>query len=55
MATMRVMHVPDPGAPFELVEGEVPEPVPGEVRVRVQACGICHGDDLVKEGLLTGQ
>ncbi|MGH8024881.1 MAG: alcohol dehydrogenase catalytic domain-containing protein, partial [Limisphaerales bacterium] len=40
-----------PGGPFELVEREIPAPGPGQVRIRVQACGICHSDSLVKEGL----
>ena len=51
---MRVMQVSAPGAPFELVERDVPEPGPGEVRVRVQACGVCHSDSLAKEGHLPG-
>ena len=50
MATMKVAQVPRPGGPIELVEREVPQPGFGEVRVRVQACGICHSDTFTKEG-----
>ncbi len=51
---MRVMQVPEAGAPLEPVERDVPEPGPGEVRVRVQACGICHSDAMVKDGHFPG-
>ena len=54
MPTMRAVHVPSPGADFELVEREAPEPGRGEVRVRVDACGICHSDVFVKEGAFPG-
>ncbi len=47
---MRVMQISKPGAPFELVERPIPQPGPGEVRVKVQSCGVCHSDSLVKEG-----
>ncbi len=50
MATMRVMQVSSPGGDFELVEREIPEPKEEEVLIKVEACGICHGDALVKEG-----
>jgi len=50
MAKMRAVQVPRPGGPFELVERDRPEPGPGSVRIKVQACGICHSDSLVKEG-----
>ena len=50
MATMRVAQVPRAGAGFEIVEREIPQPGPGQVRIRVQACGVCHSDVLVKEG-----
>jgi D-arabinose 1-dehydrogenase-like Zn-dependent alcohol dehydrogenase len=50
MAKMKVAQVPRPGGPIELVEHEVPQPGFGEVLVRVQACGICHGDALTVEG-----
>jgi D-arabinose 1-dehydrogenase-like Zn-dependent alcohol dehydrogenase len=50
MAKMRAMGVRQAGGPFELIEREVPEPTAGMVRVKVQACGICHSDSLTKEG-----
>lgn len=52
MAKMRVVQVSRPGGPLELVEREIPEPAAGFVRLRVEACGICHSDSLTKEGLL---
>jgi D-arabinose 1-dehydrogenase-like Zn-dependent alcohol dehydrogenase len=54
MAKMKVAQVSRPGGPIELVEREVPQPGPGEVRVRVQACGICHSDAMTKEGYWPG-
>lgn len=50
MAKMKVAQVPKPGADFEIVEREIPKPGAGEVRIRVQACGICHSDSFTKEG-----
>jgi D-arabinose 1-dehydrogenase-like Zn-dependent alcohol dehydrogenase len=44
------MRVKEPGADFELVEQEVPEPGPGEALIRVHACGVCHSDSFAKEG-----
>src|ERR1051325_7519219 len=52
--TMRVVQVPRANGPLELVEREVPEPQPGWVRIKVEACGVCHSDSLVKEGLWPG-
>ncbi|MFZ0928820.1 MAG: alcohol dehydrogenase [Syntrophobacteraceae bacterium] len=54
MATMRVVQVTKPGGALELVEREIPEPGAGSVRVKVQACGICHSDSLTKEGIWPG-
>jgi len=51
---MRVAQVARPGGPFELVERPIPEPPVDWVRVKVQACGICHSDSLVKEGQWPG-
>src|ERR1700722_16880277 len=51
MAVMRVAQVPRPNGPFEIVERPIPEPGAGSVRIKVQACGICHSDSLVKEGI----
>src|SRR6202171_3339932 len=50
MAKMKVAIVPKLGADFEIVEREIPQPSAGHVRIRVQACGICYSDSLVKEG-----
>ena len=52
--TMKAAQIAGPGAEFELVEREVPEPEPGQVRIKVQACGICHSDALTKGGHLPG-
>jgi D-arabinose 1-dehydrogenase-like Zn-dependent alcohol dehydrogenase len=54
MATMRVAQVSRPGGPLELVERPIPDPGPGSVRIKVQACGICHSDAMTKEGLWPG-
>ncbi len=54
MSKMRVAQVSQPGGPFEIVEREIPEPIPGSVRVKVQACGVCHSDSLTKEGQFPG-
>ena len=54
MAKMKAVQVPKAGADFEIVEREVPQPDAGHVRIRVQACGICHSDVITKEGLLPG-
>jgi len=50
MPKMRVAHITRPGGPFELAERDIPQPSTGQVRIKVQACGICHSDSLVKEG-----
>ena len=54
MPKMRAVQVSRPGGPLETVEREIPVPGPGFVRVRVEACGICHSDSLTKEGLWPG-
>jgi D-arabinose 1-dehydrogenase-like Zn-dependent alcohol dehydrogenase len=54
MAKMKVAQVAKAGADFEIVEREIPHPGPGQVRIRVQACGVCHSDMLTKEGLFPG-
>src|SRR6185295_6104602 len=53
-APMKVAQVPNPGADFQIVEREIPNPGAGQVRVKVQACGICHSDVLTKEGAWPG-
>src|SRR5438309_4740898 len=54
MSTMRVVQVPRPKGRLEITEREVPDPAAGQVRIRVQACGICHSDSLTKEGTYPG-
>jgi len=54
MAKMKAVQVPKPGADFEIVEREIPQPGPGEVRIRVLACGVCHSDVVTKDGLFPG-
>jgi len=52
---MRAVQVSYAGGPFELVERALPEPGPGEVRVRVEACGVCHSDASAKQGGMAQQ
>jgi len=52
--TMKVVHVSSPGAEFQIVEREIPKPGAGQVRIKVQACGICHSDMFTKEGQWPG-
>jgi D-arabinose 1-dehydrogenase-like Zn-dependent alcohol dehydrogenase len=54
MSKMRAVQIPNAKGPFELVERDVPEPVAGSVRIKVQACGICHSDEYAKEGSRPG-
>jgi len=54
IAPMKAAQIPRPGAEFEIVERQIPEPGAGQVRIKVKACGICHSDVLVKEGLWPG-
>jgi D-arabinose 1-dehydrogenase-like Zn-dependent alcohol dehydrogenase len=54
MSKMRVVQVTRPNGSFEIIEREIPEPSPGSVRVKVEACGICHSDTLTKEGIWPG-
>src|SRR5438128_4327023 len=51
---MNAAQISRPGGDWELIERDIPEPSAGEVRVKVEACGICHSDSLVKEGLWPG-
>jgi D-arabinose 1-dehydrogenase-like Zn-dependent alcohol dehydrogenase len=48
------MQVPAAGGAFELVQKQFSDPGPGHVRIRVQACGVCHSDSLTKEGMWPG-
>ena len=51
---MRSVQVSEPKGPLEVVERDIPEPGAAQVRIKVQACGICHSDSLMKEGLFPG-
>src|ERR1700691_5248912 len=54
MGKMKAVQIPKAGGDFEIVEREIPQPGPGQVRIRVQACGVCHSDVLTKEGAWPG-
>jgi D-arabinose 1-dehydrogenase-like Zn-dependent alcohol dehydrogenase len=54
VAPMKVAQIPKAGADFEIVDREIPQPGPGQVRIKVQACGVCHSDLFTKEGLWPG-
>ena len=51
---MKAAQISKAGGDWELVERDIPEPGPGQVRVKVEACGICHSDALVKDGVWPG-
>jgi D-arabinose 1-dehydrogenase-like Zn-dependent alcohol dehydrogenase len=54
IAPMKAAQIPKAGADFQIVEREIPRPGPGEVRIKVQACGVCHSDLFTKEGAWPG-
>ena len=54
MPNMTVIQLRSSGAPFEVVKREIPSPGANQVRIKVQACGICHSDVVVKEGIWPG-
>lgn len=54
MPRMKVAQVPKANAALEIVERDIPEPTPGHVRIKVEACGICHSDVFTAEGLFPG-
>jgi D-arabinose 1-dehydrogenase-like Zn-dependent alcohol dehydrogenase len=54
MAKMKAVQVSKPNGPFEVVSRDVRDPGPGEIRVRVEACGVCHSDGLTKAGAFPG-
>jgi D-arabinose 1-dehydrogenase-like Zn-dependent alcohol dehydrogenase len=54
VASMKVAQISKPGADFEIVEREIAEPGPGQVRIKVRACGVCHSDSFTKEGSWPG-
>src|SRR5690606_19382792 len=50
----RAVQVSRPKGPLELVERPIPDPGPGQVRIKVSACGICHSDSLTVDGVWPG-
>jgi len=54
VAPMKAAQISKAGGDFEIVEREIPQPGPGHVRIKVQACGVCHSDVLTKEGAWPG-
>ncbi len=54
MPKMKAVQVSKANGPFEVVERDIPEPGPGQVRIKVEACGICHSDAFVKSGGFPG-
>jgi D-arabinose 1-dehydrogenase-like Zn-dependent alcohol dehydrogenase len=54
MSKMRAVQISRQNGPFEIVQRDIPEPGSGSVRIKVQACGICHSDSVVKDGALPG-
>jgi D-arabinose 1-dehydrogenase-like Zn-dependent alcohol dehydrogenase len=54
MPKMRAVQVSRPKAALEVVERDVPQPGPGTVRIKVEACGVCHSDSVTVDGLLPG-
>src|SRR5262249_61207449 len=54
VASMKVAQISKPGADFEIVEREIPKPDARQVRIKVQACGVCHSDAFTKEGSWPG-
>lgn len=51
---IKAVQISKAGGDWEIVERDIPEPGTGQVRVKVEACGICHSDAVVKEGLWPG-
>jgi D-arabinose 1-dehydrogenase-like Zn-dependent alcohol dehydrogenase len=51
---MRSVQVSKANGPFEIVERDIPEPGAAQVRIKIQACGVCHSDSFTKEGLFPG-
>ncbi len=54
VGTMKVAQIASPGGGFQIVEREIPQPGPRHVRIKVQACGVCHSDALTVEGSWPG-
>ena len=54
VAPMMAVQISKAGGDFEIVEREIPTPGAGQVRIKVQACGVCHSDQLTKDGPVAG-
>lgn len=54
MSKMRAVQVTSKGGPLELVERAIPDPGAGQIRIKVQACGVCHSDSVTKDGQWPG-
>jgi D-arabinose 1-dehydrogenase-like Zn-dependent alcohol dehydrogenase len=54
IAPMKAAQIPKPGADFQIVDRDIPQPGPAQVRIKVQACGVCHSDMFTKEGAWPG-
>jgi D-arabinose 1-dehydrogenase-like Zn-dependent alcohol dehydrogenase len=54
VGTMKVAQITKPGTGFQIIEREIPQPGFGQVRIKVQACGVCHSDVLTVDGLWPG-
>ena len=54
LAPMKVAQISKAGGDFEIVERQIPKPGPGQVRIKVRACGVCHSDVFTKEGSWPG-
>jgi len=54
VGTMKAAQVSSPGADLQIVERAIPQPGAGQVRIKAQACGVCHSDVLTKDGLWPG-
>jgi D-arabinose 1-dehydrogenase-like Zn-dependent alcohol dehydrogenase len=52
---MKVVVIEQAGGPLRLVERDVPDPAAGQVRIAVEACGVCHSDAITKEGWMPVQ
>ncbi len=51
---MRAVQVTSANGPFELIERAIPDPPSRHVRIKVQACGVCHSDSFTKAGAFPG-
>src|ERR1700744_3129707 len=54
VATMKAAQVTAPGASIRIVELQIPEPGPGQVRIKIKACGVCRSDAIIVEGRRPG-